>query len=126
MDLEFYVRVRTCEKRVTGKQPLATKQAFKLSLKYFKKIIKQLLNSVLAGYDELLRPRFVLSASASADNTNLCLNNSSYPAQPRSIIVYCQTSWNLYYSPKHVLVRTAACIVLVNSRSGAPKREIFP
>ena len=21
MDLEFYVRVRTCEKRVTGKQP---------------------------------------------------------------------------------------------------------
>ena len=22
MDLEFYVRVRTCEKRVTGKQPL--------------------------------------------------------------------------------------------------------
>ena len=24
MDLEFYVRVRTCEKRVTGKQPLVT------------------------------------------------------------------------------------------------------
>ena len=23
MDLEFYVRVRTCEKRVTGKQPLS-------------------------------------------------------------------------------------------------------
>ena len=22
MDLEFYVRIRTCEKRVTGKQPL--------------------------------------------------------------------------------------------------------
>ena len=26
--------------------------------------------------------------SASADNTNLCLNNSSYPTQPHSIIVY--------------------------------------
>ena len=39
---------------------LLTKQAFKLSLKYFQKIIKQLLNSVLAGYKELLRPRFVL------------------------------------------------------------------
>ena len=24
MDLEFYARVRTCEKRVTGKQPLFT------------------------------------------------------------------------------------------------------
>ena len=43
---------------------LLTKQAFKLSLKYFQKITKQLLNSVLAGYEELLRPRFVLSASA--------------------------------------------------------------
>ena len=37
---------------------LLTKQAFKLSLKYFQKIIKQLLNSVLAGYEELLRPLF--------------------------------------------------------------------
>ena len=27
-------------------------------------LIKQLLNSVLVGYEELLRPRFVLSASA--------------------------------------------------------------
>ena len=26
--------------------------------------------------------------SASADNTNLCLNNSSYPTRPHSIIVY--------------------------------------
>ena len=25
--------------------------------------------------------------SASADNTNLCLNNSSYPTRPHSIIV---------------------------------------
>ena len=32
---------------------LLTKQAFKLNLKYFQKIIKQLLNSVLAGYEEL-------------------------------------------------------------------------
>ena len=24
MDLEFYARVRTCEKRITGKQPLLT------------------------------------------------------------------------------------------------------
>ena len=30
--------------------------------------------------------------SASADNTNLCLNNSSYPTRPHSIIVY-------YYIP---------------------------
>ena len=26
--------------------------------------------------------------SASADNTNLCLNNSSYPTRPHSIIIY--------------------------------------
>ena len=38
--------------------------------------IKQLLNSVLVGHEELLRQRFVLS-----DNTNLCLNNSSYPTR---------------------------------------------
>ena len=31
-----------------------------VSLKYFQKIIKQLLNLVLAGYEKLLRPRFVL------------------------------------------------------------------
>ena len=37
---------------------------------YNHKTIKQLLNSVLAGYQP----------SASADNTNLCLHNSSYPA----------------------------------------------
>ena len=37
---------------------------FNISLKYFQKIIKQLLNSVLAGHEELLRPRFVSSASA--------------------------------------------------------------
>ena len=36
MDLEFYVRVRTCEKRVTGKQPLHKKQG---SLQVFKKAI---------------------------------------------------------------------------------------
>ena len=38
------------------------------------------LNSVLIGYEELLRPRFVLS-----DNTNPCLN-SSYPTRAYSII----------------------------------------
>ena len=27
--------------------------------------------------------------SASADDTILCLNNSSYPTRPHSIIVYC-------------------------------------
>ena len=43
---------------------LPTKQTFTLSAKYFQSIIKQLLNSVLAGYDESLRPRLVLSASA--------------------------------------------------------------
>ena len=41
------------------------------------------MNSVLARYEELLRPRFALSV-----NTNFCLNNSSYPARPHSIIVY--------------------------------------
>ena len=35
-----------------------------MSLKYFQEIIKQLLNSVLAGYEELLRPR-------TDDNTHL-------------------------------------------------------
>ena len=39
---------------------LLTKQAYKLSLKYSQKIIKQLMNSVLAEYEKLLRPRFVL------------------------------------------------------------------
>ena len=39
----------------------------------YKQIIKQLLNSVLVGYEELLGPWFVLSALAFADNTNLCL-----------------------------------------------------
>ena len=34
---------------------------FKLSLKYFQKIIKQLLNSVLAGHEELLRPALTIS-----------------------------------------------------------------
>ena len=34
-------------------------------------------------YEELLRPRLVLS-----DDTNLCFNNSSYPALPHSVIVY--------------------------------------
>ena len=60
---------------------LLTKQAFKLSLKYFQKIIKQLMNSVQVGYEELLGPRSVL------DTTNFCLNNSSYPARPHSKIV---------------------------------------
>jgi hypothetical protein len=42
-------------------------------------------------YEELLRPRFVLSAEAKgfARCTNLSLNNSSYPTRPQSIIVYC-------------------------------------
>ena len=47
--------------------------------------IKQLLNSVLVGYEELLGQRFVLSAlpkpKAEADNTNRGLNNSSYPTR---------------------------------------------
>ena len=47
-------------------------------------IIKQLLNSVFVGYEEFLRPRlcYLPKPSASADNTNLCLNNSSYPTRP--------------------------------------------
>ena len=49
---------------------------FKGKVRKYKQIIKQLLNSVLVGYEELLRPRFVLS-----DNTNLRLNNSSYPTR---------------------------------------------
>ena len=40
------------------------KQAFKLSFKHFQNIIKQILNLVLTEYEELLRPWFVLSASA--------------------------------------------------------------
>ena len=43
-------------------------------------------NLMLIGYGfrmiaKLLRPRFVLSASALTDNTNLSLNNSHYHAQ---------------------------------------------
>ena len=37
---------------------------FKEKVRKYKQIIKQLLNSVLVGYEELLRPRFVLSTSA--------------------------------------------------------------
>ena len=47
---------------------LLTKQAFKLSLKYFQKLIKQLLNLVLAGYEELLRPQFVPVCLTSFNN----------------------------------------------------------
>ena len=39
-------------------------------------------------YEELLKPRFVFS-----NNTNLCLNNSSYLALPHSIIVYYYTTF---------------------------------
>ena len=41
-----------------------TKQAFNLSAKYFQQIMKQLSNSVLAGFKESLRPWFVLRAEA--------------------------------------------------------------
>ena len=37
---------------------------FKEKVRKCKQIIKQLLTSVLVGYEELLRPQFVLSASA--------------------------------------------------------------
>ena len=37
---------------------------FKGKVRKYKEIIKQLLNSVLVGYEELLWPQFVLSASA--------------------------------------------------------------
>ena len=36
----------------------------RLRLAYGRRSNKQLLNSVLVGYEELLRPRFVLSAEA--------------------------------------------------------------
>ena len=42
---------------------------------------KQLLNSVLTDYEELLRERFMLSAEGRG------LNNSSYLREPTSIIV---------------------------------------
>ena len=50
---------------------------------------KTIIESVVLGYEKLLRPRVVLSVSAFvfAGNTNLCLNNSSYPTRPHSIIV---------------------------------------
>ena len=54
--------------------------------------MKQLLNSVLAVAGNYLGLGLSASASALVDNTNLCLNNSSYPARPHSITVY-------YYSP---------------------------
>ena len=62
-----------------------TNNFFKEKVRKYKQIIKQLLNSVLVEYEELLRPRFVLSASG--DNTHLCLYNSSYSTRPHSIVV---------------------------------------
>ena len=35
----------------------------------------------------------IKASKASADNTNLCLNNSSYPTRPHSIIVYYNTAF---------------------------------
>ena len=63
-----------------------TSDFFKEKIRKYKWMIKQLVNSVLVGYEELLRPRFA-KPKASADNTNLCLNNSSYPTRPHSIII---------------------------------------
>ena len=61
---------------------------FCLFIIYKAKYIKQLLNLVLVGYEELLRQRFVLSEGrglcypkAEADNANRGLNNSSYPTR---------------------------------------------
>ena len=49
----------------------------------FNEVNKQLLNSVLVGYEELLRLGlcYLPQPSASADNTNRGLNNSSYPTR---------------------------------------------
>jgi hypothetical protein len=51
-------------------------------------IIKQLLNSACAGYQNYLDlgQCYLPQASTSADNIDLGLNNSGYPAQPRPII----------------------------------------
>ena len=40
-----------------------TNDFFKEKIRKYKNIIKQLFNLVLVGYEELLRPRFVLSVS---------------------------------------------------------------
>ena len=37
MDLDFYVRVRTCKKRVTGKQPLRYLIHMKVSINHYHK-----------------------------------------------------------------------------------------
>ena len=52
-------------------------------------IIKQLLNSACAGYQNYLDlgQCYLPQPSASADNIDLGLNNSGYPAQPHPIIV---------------------------------------
>jgi hypothetical protein len=52
-------------------------------------IIKQLLNSACAGCQNYLDigQCYLPQPSASADNIDLGLNNSGYPAQPHSIIV---------------------------------------
>jgi hypothetical protein len=54
------------------------------------KIIKQLLNSVFAQYEELSSPQFAvinLSLRLRLITANVGLDNSSYRAQPHSIIV---------------------------------------
>ena len=103
---------------------LFTKQAFKLSLKYFQKIIKQLLKSVLVGYEKLLRPRFVLSLCA-IYNTNLCLNNSSHPARPHSIIVYQLPVHILYYFPLIFSLTVVHCRRFFPSGSVIPKAGLM-
>ena len=50
-------------------------------------------------------------ASAFADNTNFCLNNSSYPARPHSIIVYYYLKLFLHGS------QLSTYIVYINSYS---------
>ena len=71
-----------------------------ISLKYrcvlMKRLVKDTLttnNKALFSYfpgascSKLLSLCYLPQPSASADNTNLCLNNSSYPTRPHSIIV---------------------------------------
>ena len=70
-----------------GRPLLYEEASLLITQKYFKWIIKQLLNSAFFWWEELLRSRRMLSTSAVLD-----LHISSHPTQPHSIIAKYNTN----------------------------------
>ena len=65
MDLDFYVRVRTCKKRVTGKQPRIRPCVVSRGKSCYKKSISQLLGQSCNKTDIFVK----LAASRPVDET---------------------------------------------------------